>query len=106
MSRDRVRIERGRYRDGLIYYACATPPGNRSAAWKSLSTVRLRLSRKSGWGAVAEDRALRGESSACVKAPHEEGPGLGRPGPYRLAAQLLSSLPSGAATNPEIVVSQ
>jgi integrase len=42
MSRNssrRKRIERGLYLDGSTYYACATPPGSRSAAWKSLGPV-------------------------------------------------------------------
>jgi hypothetical protein len=39
MARNRVRVERGLYRDGEIYYACATPPGGRAAVWKSLGPV-------------------------------------------------------------------
>ena len=35
----RRRVERGLYLDGSTYYACATPPGSRSAAWKSLGPV-------------------------------------------------------------------
>jgi integrase len=35
----RVRVERGLYQAGTVYYACATPPGSRSAVWKSLGTV-------------------------------------------------------------------
>jgi len=52
MARKRVRIERGLYRDGAIYYACATPPGSRSAVWRSLGTV-----------GKMEARRLRDESS-------------------------------------------
>lgn len=39
MARRRIRLERGLYQDGAIFYACATPPGSRSAVWKSLGTV-------------------------------------------------------------------
>jgi len=39
MARKRVRIERGLYRDGAIFYACATPQGSRSAVWRSLGPI-------------------------------------------------------------------
>lgn len=42
----RVRIERGLYRAGNVYYACATPPGARTAAWRSLGAVGLMEARR------------------------------------------------------------
>jgi hypothetical protein len=39
MSRHRIRVERGLYRDGSTFYACATPAGSRTARWKSLGDV-------------------------------------------------------------------
>jgi excisionase family DNA binding protein len=36
----RVRIERGLYKTGDLFYACATPPGSRSAMWKRASSSR------------------------------------------------------------------
>ena len=56
MSRHRVRVERGLYRDGSTYYACATPAGSRSARWKSLGAV-----------GVMEARRLRDEFAAEVR---------------------------------------
>lgn len=56
MSRHRERVERGLYRDGSIYYACATPAGSRSARWKSLGAV-----------GVMEARRLRDEFVAEVR---------------------------------------
>jgi integrase len=59
MSREpsgRKRIERGLYLDGSTYYACATPPGSRSAVWKSLGPVRK-----------MEARRLRDEFIAAVR---------------------------------------
>lgn len=37
----RVRVERGLYRAGNTFYACATPAGARSAVWRSLGAVGL-----------------------------------------------------------------
>ena len=45
-SKQRVRVERGLYRTGDRYYACATPPGSRSASWRSLGTVGLMEARR------------------------------------------------------------
>lgn len=52
----RVRIERGLYKRGKVYFACATPEGERSPQWKSLGKVNL-----------AEARRLRDEWVARVK---------------------------------------
>lgn len=41
-----VRVERGLYRTGYTYYACATSPGSRSASWRSLGTVGLMEARR------------------------------------------------------------
>jgi integrase len=62
MAANRVRIERGLYQDGHVYYACATPPGSRSAAWKSLGTVGRMEARRLRDEFVAEVR--RGTSTA------------------------------------------
>jgi hypothetical protein len=35
----KVRVERGLSLAGKTYYACATPPGGRSAVWRSLCSV-------------------------------------------------------------------
>jgi integrase len=64
MSRNRVRIERGLYRDGSIYYACATPPGSRSAAWKSLGAVGKMEARRLRDEFVAEIRSGRARESS------------------------------------------
>jgi integrase len=56
MARHRIRVERGLYRDGSIYYACATPAGSRSARWKSLGAM-----------GVMEARRLRDEFVAEVR---------------------------------------
>jgi integrase len=56
MSRQRERIERGLYRDGAVYYACATPTGSRSARWKSLGTVGIMQARRLRDEFVAEIR--------------------------------------------------
>ena len=45
-SKQRVRVERGLYRAGETYYACATSPGSRSASWRSLGTVGLMEARR------------------------------------------------------------
>jgi integrase len=36
-----VRVERGLYRSGDVYLACATPPGSRTVQWKTIGEVRL-----------------------------------------------------------------
>jgi integrase len=46
-SRDkRVRVERGLYKTGKFFYACATPPGSRNAAWKALGEINLMEARR------------------------------------------------------------
>ncbi len=35
------RIERGLYRAGRTYHACATPPGSRTVRWKWIGEVGL-----------------------------------------------------------------
>jgi integrase len=42
----RVRLERGLYKTGKLYYACATPPGSRHATWKALGEVNLMEARR------------------------------------------------------------
>jgi integrase len=42
----RTRVERGLYRAGRHYYACATPPGSRNALWKGLGDVNLMEARR------------------------------------------------------------
>jgi integrase len=42
----RVRVERGLYKAGDVYYPCATPPGSRSAVWKSLGAVAIMEARR------------------------------------------------------------
>ena len=73
MSRNRVRIERGLYRDGSIYYACATPPGSRSAAWKSLGAVGKMEARRCAMSSlprfVAVVRANPRVSAATQRLP-------------------------------------
>ena len=56
ISRNRERVERGLYRDGAVYYACATPAGSRTARWKSLGSI-----------GVMEARRLRDEFAAEVR---------------------------------------
>jgi integrase len=41
----KIRIERGLYRAGNIFYACATPPGQRQARWKTLGEVGVMQAR-------------------------------------------------------------
>ena len=53
----RVRVERGLYKTGAFYHACATPPGSRSATWKALGAVNL-----------MEARRLRDKFCAAVEA--------------------------------------
>ena len=45
-TKQQVRVERGLYRTGDTYYACATPPGSRSASWRSLGTFGLMEARR------------------------------------------------------------
>jgi len=42
----KIRVERGLYRAGETYYACATPPGARTALWRSLGRVGLMEARR------------------------------------------------------------
>ena len=42
----RVRVERGLYKTGSHYYACATAPGSRSATWRALGRVNLMEARR------------------------------------------------------------
>ena len=42
----RVRVERGLYKTGNLYYACATPRGSRSAIWRALGAVNLMEARR------------------------------------------------------------
>lgn len=50
----RVRVERGLYKTGDRYYACATPPGSRSATCKALGFVNLIEARRLRDGCCAE----------------------------------------------------
>jgi integrase len=43
---ERIRIERGLYRIGKTYIACATPPGARKARWKTIGEVGLMEARR------------------------------------------------------------
>jgi hypothetical protein len=45
-NEQRVRVERGLYKAGKDYYACATPPGGRTAVWKGLGAVGLMEARR------------------------------------------------------------
>jgi integrase len=42
----RVRVERGLYRTGKVYWACATPPGARNAQWRKLGQVGIQEARR------------------------------------------------------------
>lgn len=42
----RVRVERGLYRIGSYYHACATPPGSRMVMWRALGKVGLMEARR------------------------------------------------------------
>lgn len=42
----RIRIERGLYKAGDIYWACATPPGDRTACWKKIGAVGIQAARR------------------------------------------------------------
>jgi integrase len=52
----RERVERGLYRSGDVYYACATPLGERQASWRTLGRV-----------GVMEARRLRDEFAVQVR---------------------------------------
>jgi hypothetical protein len=55
----RTRVERGLYKAGSHYYACATPPGSRNAAWKALGDVNLMEARRLRDKFCAEVQGLR-----------------------------------------------
>jgi len=55
----RVRVERGLYRIGSYYHACATPPGSRTVMWRALGKVGL-----------MEARRLRDKFAAEVQGAH------------------------------------
>lgn len=55
-SEKRERVERGLYRQGTTYLACATPLGSRQARWKSLGEI-----------GVMEARRLRDEWIAQIR---------------------------------------
>jgi hypothetical protein len=57
----RTRVERGLYREGKVYWACATPPGSRQAIWQRLGPIGL-----------MEARRLRDEF--VVRTRHEPEP--------------------------------
>ena len=42
----RVRVERGLYRIGDVYWACAVPPGATQAEWKKLGAVGVQEARR------------------------------------------------------------
>jgi hypothetical protein len=42
----RVRVERGLYREGTVFWACATPPGSRRVIWKRLGTIGVMHARR------------------------------------------------------------
>jgi hypothetical protein len=42
----RIRIERGLYRSGDAYWACATPPGQRRAQWLKVGAVGIMEARR------------------------------------------------------------
>ena len=46
MGDKKVRVERGLYKNGKTYYACATPPGSRNAVWRSLGEIGLMEARR------------------------------------------------------------
>src|SRR5918912_2107235 len=43
---DRTKVERGLYRSGRAYVACATSPGRRQARWKTLGEVGIMEARR------------------------------------------------------------
>jgi hypothetical protein len=42
----KIRVERGLYRAGGTYCACATAPGQRQARWKTLGAIGLMEARR------------------------------------------------------------
>lgn len=42
----RVRVERGLYRAGSVYWACATPPGERQLHWHKIGAVGIQEARR------------------------------------------------------------
>ena len=77
----RVRVERGLYKAGATYYACAVPPGEKRPRWKSLGKINLTRARDLRDRFVAEVRS--GQVAAL------------RPGPAsrfdRVASEWLAS---------------
>ena len=71
MSRHRIRVERGLYRDGSTFYACATPAGSRTARWKSLGEVGVMQARRLRDDFVAEIR--QGRVPASVRERRRTG---------------------------------
>ncbi len=57
-SERRIRLERGLYRAGRTFYACATPPGARQAVWKTLGEVGLMEARRLRDEYVVEARRI------------------------------------------------
>ena len=45
-SAGRVKIERGLYRSGDVYWACVTPQGQRRAQWQKLGAVGVQEARR------------------------------------------------------------
>jgi integrase len=60
MPAKRTRVERGLYRRGNDYFACATPPGSRTPVWKALAPGAGRIN-------LAEARRLRDEFVSSLK---------------------------------------
>jgi integrase len=42
----RIRVERGLYRSGDVYWACATPPRSRTAQWEKIGAVGIQQARR------------------------------------------------------------
>lgn len=53
----RIKVENGLYQAGEVFYACATPPGERQARWKNLGTVGIMRARRERDTFVAEVRS-------------------------------------------------
>ncbi len=66
------RVERGLYKAGKTYYACATPPGSRSAVWKSLGPVGLMEARRLREKFAAEIQDQRPSTAANPRATFGE----------------------------------
>lgn len=65
-----VRVERGLYRAGDTFLACATPPGSRTVRWKTLGGIGLmeaRVQRDAWVTAVKAGRAPRGERATVAE---------------------------------------